>query len=60
MIIEGRPAKEIAEMAVSQGMRCLQQAALDMARQGETSLEEVYSLVRYSTAIIQIHLTRVR
>ncbi len=44
LIIEGRPAKEIAEMAVSQGMRCLQQCALELARQGGTSLEEVYSL----------------
>ncbi len=44
LIIEGRPAKEIAELAVNQGMRTLQQCALDLARQGKTSLEEVYAL----------------
>lgn len=44
MIIAGRPAHELAQKAVSQGMRTLQQAALDLARQGKTSLEEVYAL----------------
>jgi len=44
LIIEGRPAKEITQLATSQGMRTLQQCALDLARQGMTSLEEVYAL----------------
>ena len=44
LIIEGRPAKEIAELAVSQGMRTLQENALELARKGVTSIEEVYSL----------------
>ena len=44
LIIEGRPSKEIAQLAASQGMRTLQQYALDLARQGKTSLEEVYAL----------------
>lgn len=44
LIIAGRPAREIADTAVSQGMRSLQQCALDLARQGRTSLEEVYAL----------------
>jgi type IV pilus assembly protein PilB len=44
LIIEGRPAKEIAELAVSQGMRTLPESALDLARRGITSIEEVYSL----------------
>ena len=44
LIIEGRPAKEIAELAVSQGMRTLQENALELARCGVTSIEEVFSL----------------
>ncbi len=44
LIIEGRPAVEITRQAVSQGMRTLQKCALDLARQGKTSLEEVYAL----------------
>jgi type IV pilus assembly protein PilB len=44
LIIEGRPAKEITQLAMNQGMRTLQQCALDLARQGRTSLEEVYAL----------------
>jgi len=44
LIIEGRPAKEIADLAVSQGMRTLQQNALELARSGITSIEEVFAL----------------
>ena len=44
LIIQGRPSVEIANLAASQGMRTLQQSALALARQGKTSLEEVYSL----------------
>ncbi len=44
LIIEGRPAKEIVELAVSQGMRTLQQNGLELARKGITSIEEVYAL----------------
>ena len=44
LIIAARPAKEIAELAVSQGMRTLQQNALELARSGVTSIEEVYAL----------------
>jgi len=44
LIIEGRPATEIADLAVSQGMRTLQQNALELARNGVTSIEEVFAL----------------
>jgi len=44
LIIGGRPAKEIAELAISQGMRTLQENGLELARSGITSIEEVYAL----------------
>lgn len=44
LIIDGRPANEIAQLAKQQGMRTLQEAALEMARSGKTSIEEVFAL----------------
>ena len=44
LIIESRPAREIVEVAKEQGMQTLAEAALDLARRGVTSIEEVYAL----------------
>ncbi len=44
LIIDGRPAREIAELAREQGMQSLHQSALELARRGLTSIEEVYAL----------------
>jgi type IV pilus assembly protein PilB len=41
LIIQRVPATEIARVAVHQGMKTLRMAALDLARQGLTSLEQV-------------------
>ncbi len=43
-IIEGKSSKEIAEIATSEGMRTLADAAHTLANQGLTSIEEVYAL----------------
>ncbi len=43
-IVKGRPSLDIAKVAVEQGMRSLQENALEVARTGSTSLEEVYAL----------------
>jgi type IV pilus assembly protein PilB len=42
LIAKGADAKQIRETARKQGMKTLTQNALDLARQGLTSLEEVY------------------
>jgi len=43
-IIDGRPAKDIDALAKEQGMRSLVESALALAREGRTSIEEVYAL----------------
>lgn len=44
MIVKGRSAQEIEKVAIEQGMRTLVQNALELARSGRTSIEEVYAL----------------
>ena len=44
LVVNGRPAREIAAKAEASGMRSLHQSALELARQGKTSIEEVYAL----------------
>ena len=44
LIVKGRPAQEIEQLSIQQGMRTLVQNALGIARDGRTSLEEVYAL----------------
>ncbi len=43
-IVKNRPSSEIGKIAKEQGMRSLQENALEIARTGKTSLEEVYAL----------------
>ncbi|MFC1749197.1 GspE/PulE family protein [Pseudomonadota bacterium] len=43
-IANGDSSQEIAKMAREQGMRSLQENALEIARTGKTSIEEVYAL----------------
>jgi type IV pilus assembly protein PilB len=44
LINHERPVQEIREMAVSQGMVPLTQCALNLAREGHTSLDEVFAV----------------
>ena len=44
LINHERPLQEIKELAVSQGMTPLTQNAVNLARQGVTSLEEVFAI----------------
>ena len=44
LIVNGRPAQEIAAKAQAAGMRSLHESALELARAGKTSIEEVYAL----------------
>jgi type IV pilus assembly protein PilB len=44
LITEGRSAQEIGRLSIAQGMRTLQENALQLARNGKTSIEEVYAL----------------
>lgn len=44
MILDERSAREIAARARMQGMQSLRENALELARQGQTSIEEVYAL----------------
>lgn len=44
LIVKGASAIEITAVAKEQGMRTLQENALEVARTGKTSIEEVYSL----------------
>ena len=45
LIVEKRPASEIAEVAVSQGMRRLRDDGLDKVRQGVTSMPEALRIL---------------
>ena len=44
LIIEGRSARDISEVAKGEGMQSLYENALELARKGLTSIEEVYAL----------------
>lgn len=44
LITEGKTAQEIGRLSIAQGMRTLQNNALQLARDGKTSIEEVYAL----------------
>ena len=44
LINKQRPAPELRELAVQQGMVSLTQNALLLAREGRTSLDEVFSV----------------
>jgi type IV pilus assembly protein PilB len=44
LIVKGRPSQEIEQLSIQQGMRTLVKNALEVARDGRTSLEEVYAL----------------
>jgi type II secretory ATPase GspE/PulE/Tfp pilus assembly ATPase PilB-like protein len=44
MVIERKSAMEIGKMAVEQGMKTLRVAALDKAREGLSTLEQVLLL----------------
>jgi type IV pilus assembly protein PilB len=43
LIRKSQDSQQIKECAISQGMRTLTQCALDLAREGKTSIEEVYA-----------------
>jgi type IV pilus assembly protein PilB len=42
LIVTGAEADKIQQVAVSEGMRTLTQAGIDMARRGEISLQEAW------------------
>ncbi len=44
LISDGKSAQEIGKLSIAQGMRTLQDNALQLARDGKTSIEEVYAL----------------
>ena len=44
LIADGKVAQEINKLSIAQGMRTLQDNALQLARDGVTSIEEVYAL----------------
>ncbi len=44
LISDGKSAQEIGRLSIAQGMRTLQDNALQLARDGKTSIEEVYAL----------------
>ncbi len=45
MTLERRPAEEIKELAIRQGMRCLRDDGLDKVREGRTSIAEIARVI---------------
>ena len=48
MVVEKRPIRQIKELAYSQGTRSLREAALQIARAGETTLAEVKRVTQHA------------